>query len=176
MAEVIGIVASAAALIQLVCYGKKSARALYQFSHRAGISKPDVERCANHLRTFSLAVSLAVETLDEYGANTSTSSVFDFIASKQVLRAISIDSDSLVMRLTSVLKRFRGLAKSSRTPVAFVKWWLHKDDVITLFPEMEMIKTNLTLIIATIQLRLVYKKIETESSDSLAVKKLEKKK
>ncbi|KAK1563997.1 uncharacterized protein LY79DRAFT_573830 [Colletotrichum navitas] len=176
MAEVIGILASAAALIQLVSYGKKSARALHRFSHRAGFSKPDVERCANHLRTFSLAVSLAVETLDEYDADTNTSPVFDFMKSEQVIRVISIDSDSLGMRLNLVVKRFRSLSRGSRTPVAFVKWWLHKDDVITLFPEMERIKTNLTLIIAAIQLKLVYTKIKMQSSDSLAIRKLKKKK
>ncbi|KAK1987774.1 hypothetical protein LZ30DRAFT_684400 [Colletotrichum cereale] len=173
MAEVIGIVASAAALIQLVRYGKKSAHALYGFSRRAGISKIDVERCANHVRTFSLTVGLAHEALEEYGTDPSASPVFEFISSRKVLSAISIDSESLVSRLTLAVKRFRGLAAGGRTPMAFIKWWLHKDDVMALFPEMERIKTNLMLIIAVIQLKMLYIKPKTEPSDSFGINKLE---
>ncbi|KAK1961658.1 hypothetical protein LY78DRAFT_721599 [Colletotrichum sublineola] len=156
MAEVVGILASVAAL-------------------HAGISKADVERCANHLRTFSLAVRMAHETLREYSEDSSASSVFDFISSKQVLRAISIDSNSLKTCLSLAIKRFRNVSKDGLTPVAFIKWWLHKDAIITLFPEMERIKTSLTLIIVTIQLKLVFTNIEKASSNYLVIEKLVKK-
>ncbi|OBR14630.1 hypothetical protein CH63R_03356 [Colletotrichum higginsianum IMI 349063] len=173
MAEIVGIVASAAALVQLVRYGKKSAHALYQFSHHAGVSQIDVERCANQIQSFSLIVGSARQSLDQHREDCTGSAVLDFISAHRVFDAITIDAKSVKIRLKLAARQFSSLAKGKRTLPAFINWWLHKDAVVSLFPEMERIKTNLMLIILVIQLELQMKEIKVRPPTSPEIKTLE---
>lgn len=174
MAEIVGIVASAAALVQLVRYGKKSAHALYQFSRHAGVSQDDIERCADQIRSFSLTVGCAHESLDQHLEDCTGSAVLDFISGHGVLDAISVDADSVSMRLELAAKRFGNLAKRKRTLPAFIRWWIHKDAVVSLFPEMERVKTNLMLIILVVRLELQTKRKAESPPTSPDIKKLKK--
>ncbi|WQF76679.1 hypothetical protein CDEST_01693 [Colletotrichum destructivum] len=174
MAEAIGIVASVAALVQLVRYGKKSADALYQFSRQGGVSQVDVDRCANQILSFSLIVGSAHRSLNRHREDCTGSDVLDFISAHRVFEAITIDAKSVRRRLKLAARQFSNLAKGKRTLPAFINWWLHKDAVVSLFPEMERIKTNLTLIILVIQLELQMKEIKGRSPISPEIKKLEK--
>ncbi|TQN66712.1 hypothetical protein CSHISOI_07664 [Colletotrichum shisoi] len=168
------MVASAAALVQLVRYGKKSAHALYQFSRHAGVSQVDVEQCANQIQSFSLIVGSPHQSLDQHREDCIGSAVLDFISAHRVFDAVTIDADSVRKRLRLGAKQFSDLANGKRTLPAFINWWLHKDAVVSLFPEMERVKTNLMLIILVIQMELQMKEMRDRPPTSPEIKKLEK--
>ncbi|OHE98386.1 hypothetical protein CORC01_06382 [Colletotrichum orchidophilum] len=151
MAEVLGFVASFAALIQLVQYGAKFAEALYQFSEQSGSPTEEIERFALQASTFSFVISTAHCSLDQHCKNYPDSPVLRFISTNGVLYSISYQSDSIKSRLRKAIRRVKNRLGSKNVVFNFLKWWYQKDSIKDLFPEMECIKTSLQLLLATAQ-------------------------
>ncbi|KAK1623796.1 hypothetical protein BDP81DRAFT_399142 [Colletotrichum phormii] len=149
MAEVLGLVSSFAAIIQLVQYGEKFAKALYQYSEQQGYRTDEIERYAIQAITFSDVVRTAHFSLNQHCKKYPKSPVLDFIATQGALDNIAFQSESVELRLRKATSQVRSYLGSRNFVLSFFKWWYQKDCIKDLFPEMESIKTSLQLLMAT---------------------------
>ncbi|KAK1516623.1 hypothetical protein CPAR01_16239 [Colletotrichum paranaense] len=155
MAEVLGLVSSFAAIIQLVQYGEKFAKALYQYSEQRGYRAEKIEHYANDVVTFSDVVRTAHFSLSQHCKKYPGSPVLDFIATQGVLNNIAFQSGSVEQRLKKATSQIRSCLGSKSFVLSFFNWLYQKDSIKDLFPEMESIKTSLQLLLATAHFEIV---------------------
>ncbi|EXF86001.1 hypothetical protein CFIO01_05936 [Colletotrichum fioriniae PJ7] len=175
MTEVLGLVSSFAAIIQLVQYGEKFAKALYQYSEQRGYRAEKIEHYANDVVTFSDVVRTAHFSLTQHCKKYPESPVLDFIATQGVLNNIASQSGSVEQRLKIAASQIRSCLGSKSFVLSFFKWWYQRNSIKDLFPEMESIKTSLQLLLATAQFEIVTMERDDPRSGSImtGVKELE---
>jgi hypothetical protein len=172
MAEVLAITGGLAAALQLSSYAKKLAKALYRFSKDAGAARREVERFSNQVQSFSDTVGLAHGTLSHFCSENPRSPVVVYISSNDVLKNIGSEAMAVKAHLRKIQHQVIGL-RSSVTLWAIVKWAYKKSTISELFPEMESVKTSLSLVIATAQLEAAtahYKRCYKHDADGLRQK------
>ncbi|KAK1676134.1 hypothetical protein BDP55DRAFT_661856 [Colletotrichum godetiae] len=173
MAEVLGIVASVSALIQLVEYGKKFAKALYLFSEQSGSQRKEVQRYAFQAQDFSDCINITQFALEQHFDKYTESPVLRHILSQGILRRLLNWSELIEWRLRKATKHVRTRLSGGNAVLNFFKWWYQKDCILDLFPEMECVKTSLLLLMSTTQLEVLSMERNDSHSDSEKVKSIE---
>ncbi|KAL0932333.1 uncharacterized protein CTRU02_213286 [Colletotrichum truncatum] len=152
MAEIVGIVASLAAIIQLIEYGEKLSRQLYKFSDFIKFKAEEVEECAARTQLFSDTVNLARSTLDKYCEENKKSAVIEYISSSHILPSLNKTCASVTRRLYRATRQVKGLRSGGSGLITFIRWWYQKDAIMVLFPEMDSYKTTLMLLMHSAQM------------------------
>ncbi|KAK1727064.1 uncharacterized protein BDZ83DRAFT_227125 [Colletotrichum acutatum] len=88
MAEVLGIVASVAALIQLAKYGEKFAKVLIRYSKQSSSPGKEVERCAFQAQDFSDCIDMTQFALERHFDKYTESSLLQYLLSQGILQGI----------------------------------------------------------------------------------------
>ncbi|KAK1458651.1 hypothetical protein CCUS01_09128 [Colletotrichum cuscutae] len=162
MAEILGIVASVAALIQLAHYGEKFAKALLNFSKQNSSPRKEVDRCASQAQDFSDCINMTHFTLERHFANFTKSPLLQYLSSQGILDRILNRSELIEWRLDKATIRVRSLLGGGNAVFNFFKWWYQKDSILDLFPEMDSVKISLQLLVSATQLEV----LDMECKDS----------
>ncbi|KAI3548317.1 hypothetical protein CSPX01_03113 [Colletotrichum filicis] len=163
MAEILGIVASVAALIQLAHYGEKFAKALFNFSKQNSSPRKEVDRCASQAQDFSDCINMTHFTLERHFANYTKSPLLQYLSFQGILDRILNRSELIEWRLDKATIRVRSLLGGGNAVFNFLKWWYQKDSILDLFPEMNSVKISLQLLVSATQLEV----LDMECKDSL---------
>ncbi|KAI3545285.1 hypothetical protein CABS03_04009 [Colletotrichum abscissum] len=163
MAEILGIVANVAALIQLAHYGEKFAKALLNFSKQNSSPRKEVDRCASQAQDFSDCINMTHFTLERHFANFTKSPLLQYLSSQGILDRILNRSKSIEWQLDKATIRVRSLLGGGNAVFNFLKWWYQKDSILDLFPEMNSVKISLQLLVSATQLEV----LDMECKDSL---------
>lgn len=163
MAEILGIVASVAALIQLANYSEKFAKALLKFSRQNSSLRKEVDRCVFRAQDFSYCIDLTQFALERHFRKYTESSLLRYLLSQGILQGILNRSRLIRWRLEKAIKRVRSLLRGGNAVFNFFKWWYQKDSILDLFPEMDSVKISLQLLVSATQLEV----LDMECNDSL---------
>ncbi|KAK3297302.1 uncharacterized protein B0H64DRAFT_372689 [Chaetomium fimeti] len=150
MAELIAIAGGIAAIVQLAGTGRRLCKILHQFATDAGAAGVEVRRFANQVRTFSDSIELAERTLFIYCRDHRTSRLVADMEERNILANIDYEAETVRAHLRAIRDRVLNM-KSRSVLWATIKWRFNKASILELSPEMESVKTNLNLIIATTQ-------------------------
>ena len=150
MAEFLAVTGGLAAVIQLATSGRRFAKILYRFAVDAGAAAAEVERFANQVRTFSDTVEVAEQTLSRYCRDNPASPLVVFMDRRKVLANIDSEATTVRTHLRAVRDQVIGM-KSRSILWASIKWSWKKSSILELSPEMESVKTSLSLLMVTAQ-------------------------
>jgi hypothetical protein len=150
MTDPLAVIGGLAAVAQLSASAAKLARGFYRFAGGVKSVTAEVDRFASQVRSFSFIVDLAQVTLSRYCSENPKSRVVAYLSSHRVLPNLNSDARYTSRHIRAIRDRFH------RTPTRFalvtaIVWWLCKPSVMELYPEMESIKTNLSLLMAITQ-------------------------
>lgn len=148
MAEFLAVLGGAAALAQLTGLAARFVRTLYRFAGVVKSVNAEVDRFANQVRSFSYIVDLARITLSRYCTEHPKSQVVAYLAAHRVLASIDSDAKYTLGHMRIIRDQIRRMP----TRLAFVTsivWSLKKPSIMELYPEMESIKTNLSILMST---------------------------
>lgn len=154
MADPLTVIGGLAAVAQLSTSAARLVRGFYRFAGGVKSVTAEVNRFASQVRSFSYIVKLAQVTLSRYCSENPDSRVVAYLSSHRVLPNINSDAEYTSMHIRAIHDRIQ------RTPTGFalvtaIVWWFCKSSIMELYPEMESIKTNLSLLMATTQLEAV---------------------
>lgn len=169
MAEILALVASFAALLQLASYARKFARALHGVSRGAGSAMEEIESFANQARNFSVTIGLAQVSLSDHCRKYKDSRVLAYISSNELLENIAFGPTR--RRLYDATRRVKKRMRSKFTLVTALGWMYQKSSVRELFPEMDHITASLTLIMTTATFEAVNLQLKNSHSSSYAESK-----
>ncbi|KAH7128045.1 hypothetical protein B0J13DRAFT_143248 [Dactylonectria estremocensis] len=162
MAETVALVASFAALVQIAGYANKFATVLYDVSQGAGSAMEQIENFAIQARTFSDTVDLAQTSLKRHRREFKESPVLEYISRHRVLE--NIVSKSTRKRLYDATRRVKKTMRSRSPLIVFLRWMYQKSSITALFPEMEHIKSSISLIVNTATFEVIMSQMIHSSS------------
>lgn len=151
MADPLTVIGGLAAVAQLSGSAARLTRRLYRFARDVKGVTAEVDRFASQVRSFSLIVDLAQVTLSRYCVENPESRVVAYLSSHHVLPNINSDAIYTSEHIWDIRDRLHN-APTRFALVTTIVWWFYKPDVMELYPEMESIKTNLSLLMATTHL------------------------
>ncbi|KAI5457857.1 hypothetical protein BGZ63DRAFT_457214 [Mariannaea sp. PMI_226] len=147
MAEIVGLVASCTALLQLVKYASKFAHALSDAAHDAGSATQDMANFSDQVFTFSHAIDLTCIALRRHYMKYKESHLLAFLTSHQVMDDLERDTRNVQSRILKANRRLNEEVISKYTIITAVRWMYQKKTIKILLPQMERIKTLLALIL-----------------------------
>ncbi|AEO63036.1 uncharacterized protein THITE_2084540 [Thermothielavioides terrestris NRRL 8126] len=151
MAEVLAVAGGIAAIFELAKAGWRFADTLSQFARHAGAAGFEVERFANQVEAFSDAVELAQLILSRHLHRNQESSVVTYIRRQNILDIIGTEANIVQRRLRATQDQVMGL-ESRSVVLASIKWLLRRSSIMQLSPEMESVKSTLSLLVDIAQL------------------------
>lgn len=151
MAEVLAVVGGIAAVVQLATSARRCARFLRRFAADAGGAADEVERFAIQIKTFSDTIGVSQFTISSFCNKNPRSPMVAFIASHRVIENIINDAEHVQNHLEAIQDQVEGI--SSRFPLLVsIMWAFRKSSFRELYPEMESVKTSLSLLMLNTQL------------------------
>lgn len=167
MAEVIALTASLAGIIQLADYGIKFARVLSSLSRQIGTTFEEIEQFGLEVRSFSSLVLLAQTSLRHHCSEHDESPILAYIADNSILDGISRESDIVKRHVRDARRRVAAINSNTRI-LAVAKWTFHKKSILELSPEMEKIKSSISVILSTVQVELAALSLTRLPADATA--------
>jgi len=161
MAEVVGLAASIIAIGGAAATALKISRSLYRLARTIEGASEGIENFASDIRTFAVIVQDAQATLERHSKRQSSSEILQYITSHDVLNQLAQQS----ARVTDQLKkawRTTDTIGSNLKLITKLRWMLKKGEITGLKPEMESLKTNLQLVMATVMMKHL---LQMEESD-----------
>ncbi|KXH60233.1 hypothetical protein CSAL01_11687 [Colletotrichum salicis] len=101
------------------------------------------------------------------------SPVLQHIQSQGILHRLLNRSELIEWRLEKATKQVRTRLSGGNAVLNFFKWWVQKDCILDLFPEMDCVKTSLLLLMSTTQLEVLNMERNDSYSDSEKVNSIE---
>jgi hypothetical protein len=148
MAEALAVLGALAAVHQLSKSAAKLANILYDFALSSQILTKEVQSFARQVRSFSDIVRLALLTLSEYCRENPNSRIVRYLDSHHVLPNINEGAKHTLRHLRAIRDQITR-PQTRFTWMGTVVWLWNKRSVMELYPKMESIKSNLSLLMAT---------------------------
>jgi len=150
MAEVIGLAASITAIAAAAGTACKVANTLYRLAERIRAASSEIEDFALKMSLFGFIVEAAHSALDQH-SKAFNSTVLEFMDRRQVVANLGRESQKLVRRSKALMEKIRSI-QSKLDLWTRVQWLLRKSEVEALGPDMESVKTSLTIVMQTLTL------------------------
>ncbi len=149
--EALALVGAVAALIQLSEAGGWFVRGLFRFAKHAGAAGVEVQRFGHQVRSSANSIEVALITLNRYCATHPTSAVVVYISTNDVLTNINKGAELVLDHIESIIIQVYSM-RSRSVFWTKMKWSFKKFSILELCPEIEMVKTSLTLLMIAVQI------------------------
>jgi len=136
-----------------------------RFSNNNEIAVDEIYRFYLNLRSFSDGIELAHMELRRYCKAHSDSPAIEYIQTRQVLDVLSKRSNLVDDSLTGARRWVRS-QKGRNKLLITLKWFLNKERIMALDPEMESVISRLQLIILIVKSEAIEMKTETSHASA----------
>jgi hypothetical protein len=150
MAEVIGLAASITAIAAAAGTACKIANTLYHLAEIIRAAAAEIEDFAMKMSLFGSIVEAAHSALEEH-FKVFNSKVLQFMDDRQVVANLGKEAQKLVRRSKALMNKIRSI-ESNLDLWTRVQWLCRKPEVEALGPDMESVKTSLTIVMQTLTL------------------------
>lgn len=154
MAEVVGLLASIAALAHLANKAIKFSKKAKSILHDFKTVREDLCRAIGHVDNSARIINIAKSTMDKYchSQSASESQVIDYVEDENVSKYWQGESQHIERHMRRLDGRLESLQDRHRFWI-FLKWWHSlRNELDDLRIEMQHIQASLTLVLTTIQL------------------------
>ncbi|KAM0274852.1 hypothetical protein ACHAQH_007811 [Verticillium albo-atrum] len=182
MAETLGLVVAAPAIITMGTQAVKLVSALRSFSKDRDNVRKDFELHIAQIKTFGDVTKLSFDELESLYERRPNLSVFQYVHSKGTFESVKLEATLIEERLIQAegeLRRLRGrserLGPRVAGPFSLFLWRAKKDSILEAFPHMQHIVANLNLIVGTANLAITREHLDRLPPESHKIAKYERK-
>jgi hypothetical protein len=163
MAEILGLVASIAAVAGVADHALRLARSMKRLSRDLGAARKDIRCFARDIDAFSSIIGAAHYTLQTHAKPESPSKIVVFIHERKLLGQLVEQSDRVIDHIEELRPGIKSL-KSSISFITRIRWIMRREDVNALRPKMESVKTSLNLVISMVMYEALMQSIGLQAS------------
>jgi hypothetical protein len=147
-ASIAGLIALGGSIITL-------SRKLYVQAKHLRSAKREISKFARDIELFGDIISLACCFLQEYSPKVSDSPVLQYLASRKVLQRLIKRTKDMYRDIKEISPHIL-LLKPSMGIITRWRWVRRKLEIKAMWPKMEGIKTNFTLVLLMVRLEPLY--------------------
>lgn len=152
MAEILGLIGSGVAILQVAEAATKLSKSLFHLARRIKSASEEIKDFAMQTQLFAGVIGAAHASLQQHNRSQgSESPVLRYIDNAGVLGKLVAASDRVTEHTKSLMPRLRAL-RSRLDLLTRIKWVMQREAVEAMGPKMESVKTSLILIITVISL------------------------
>jgi hypothetical protein len=151
MAKIGGLASGTKTIFQVGGAATKISRILYRVARKAGCASDDIHAFATDIGSFASIIGVAHIALRRHSSNNRRTPVLDYIDNSKALERIVTQSKRIVNQIEIVKPKIRKVPSKIQL-WTLIKWMALKSAVEALSPKMEMVKTNLLVVINVLQL------------------------
>jgi hypothetical protein len=162
MAEAIALVGSIFAIVQIAGAASKLSKSLFRTALKAGSARDEIEAFAADIGAFASIIRVAHDALLGHCHKESNSAVLRYVRDHNILGQLIQQSVRIRKHIEAVRPRVQDL-RGRFSMINHAKWMWKKDEVKALHPDMEMVKSNLLLVMHVVSLEVAQ---QGEQSDA----------
>lgn len=156
MAEALALFSSIAAVGTAADAALKISRWMFHIAKEIGGAQEAVERFADKIANFQLIIGAVHFALNQYldpKDHSSLSPLMMYMKDRRIIKRLAETCDVLVVHIRSLKPRISGL-QSKLSLISKLKWLACKNEVESMGPEMECVKTSMQLVLTLVQMEM----------------------